>query len=192
MSYGLTDTIIRCNPAAGETEKFRELKDELIYIVHHSPEGAVGVNLNQLYQQKITDLVESIPPFAHITPEQLIIPNLLKGGPVHANTPWVLASGRYAHQHSFSNDHMTLSFSDDGFSAEYDAGIVCGVGSYGWGEKQLERELAASLWHVFPADAHLLCNIPFSDPPRFAVDLFLALRFPEQIQIESRRPEPAY
>lgn len=186
MSYGLTDCLIRCNPAAAETEKFSSLKDALIYVVQHGTNGAIGVNLNRFYQQNVADLGSSIPALGLVDAAKLVVPNLISGGPVQGDLPWVLAHGNHPFRQAMGNQHMTLSFSDDGFEADYETGIVCGVGTYGWGPKQLERELSASLWHMFPADYELLANIPFSDPPRFAVDLFMTLRFPDKPRIKSR------
>lgn len=176
--YGLTDGLLRCNPAASETERFSKFKDVLIYVLEHTPSGAVGINLTQFYSTTVEDASEQVPQLKELALSSLAVPNLINGGPVGQDQAWVLESGCFKDQHSIRNNSMTLSLSADGIKRTREPkSCICGVGLFGWGKGQLENELGSSLWHHFPVDQLFLNAVPFDDPPQFSIDLFLKLRF---------------
>lgn len=172
----LTDGLVRLNPAADDNPKLSDFHQSLIYIVNHDENGAIGVNLNKFFLSTVSDLLNSHTDIPAIPSDQLLIPNTLCGGPVHANMAWILRHGNKNYQKAFSNKTLSLCFSNDGFS-ELDSPALVGVGCVSWSAGKLESELAQGLWLHYPADQELLTNIPFSDPPLFAVHLFIKLRF---------------
>jgi len=175
----LTDGLLRLNPAADDNPKLADFHQSLIYIVNHDENGAIGVNLNKFFQSTVSDLLENRSDIPATQLDHLLIPNTLCGGPVYENMVWILRRRTKDYQKAFSNETLSLCFSNDGFS-DLNSPALIGVGCVSWNAGKLENELAQGLWLHYPADQELLTNIPFSDPPLFAVHLFIKLRFEHQ------------
>ncbi|WP_094711425.1 YqgE/AlgH family protein [Hahella sp. CCB-MM4] len=176
----LTDGILILNPAAEDNSKFEDFHQSLIYLVNHGETGAVGVNLNKFYSQTVDKLSETRGLPRPLDNKSTLVPNIIAGGPLNEGGPWVLQPSENNYEVAIGNQYLCLAFSDDAFEAlSVNSGqpAVVGVGTVGWGEGQLERELAHGLWQYLPSDYDLLASIPFNDPPLFAVHLLLQLKY---------------
>lgn len=179
MSGYLTDTLIISNPAINEIPKFAAIAGSAVYILHHDSDGAIGVRLNKNYAKTVAEIgAEFLPAFALVDPESLITAKTIFGGPVGENLPWILGRNLQVYEQQVRNSVLALNFSDDAFSnntPEYFS--ICGVGTFGWGAGQIEKEMASFLWHQFPATEEALNSIPFDNEFRGAAQVIMALKF---------------
>lgn len=139
----------------------------LIYICAHSPEGAMGIIVNQpagsldfpelLAQLNIVDEENTIK-----LPEQAVILKVLKGGPVEPGRGFVL------HSSDFFIEDSTLPI-DEGISLTATLDIlkaiahgtgprraILALGYAGWAPGQLESEIQDNGWLHCPADPDLI------------------------------------
>ncbi len=177
MTSFLTDNLIIANPAISDNAKFESIANKAIYIIEHSKAGTVGISLNQAFSVSFHELAEKISTLKTIDPEQLLTDKVLSGGPIASDMPWILSTNIGQYEKQFSNERLALNFSLEAFSEhapEHKA--VCGLGSFGWGEGLLEKELANNLWHLFPTSSDILNSIPFTEPSLGAVQLLRALK----------------
>lgn len=172
----LTDGLLRLNPAADDNPKLADFHQSLIYIVNHDENGAVGVNLNKFFQSTVSDLSNTHPNIPSIQPEQLLVPNIVCGGPVQKDNVWILRHKNREYDKAVTNEQLCLCYSSDGFS-ELSGPVLIGTGCTSWDARKLESELAHGLWLYYPSDYELLTSIPFADPPLFAIHQFIKLRF---------------
>lgn len=172
----LTDGLLRLNPAADDNPKLADFHQSLIYLVNHDDTGAIGVNLARLYPTQVRQLAAEQPELAAISSQNLLVPNLLCGGPLQLDMIWILRRSQSNYHKAIANEQLTLCFSSDGFQ-NINAPALVGIGCTSWSAGQLERELAQGLWLHYPSDQELLSSIPFSDPPLFSIHQFLKLRF---------------
>jgi putative transcriptional regulator len=172
-----TDSILISNPAINDIPKFKEIAGSLIYIIHHDDQGAVGVSLNKNFSKTVSEIGNDLAEFALINEEQLLSPKTIFGGPVAPNTPWILGRNMEQYPQQFKNSSISLNFSKEAFEAHHPGHFAaCGLGTFGWGAGQLEKEMASFLWHSFPANTAIE-SIPFDSQYRGAIQLFLAMRF---------------
>ena len=139
----------------------------VIYICAHSPEGAMGIIVNQpagsldfpelLAQLNIVDEKNTIK-----LPEQAAILKVLKGGPVEPGRGFVL------HSSDFFIEDSTLPI-DEGVSLTATLDIlkaiahgtgprraILALGYAGWAPGQLESEIQDNGWLHCPADPDLI------------------------------------
>ncbi len=144
----------------------------VIYVCAHSPEGAMGIVLNQpALNIDFPDLLrqlEIIPQEGAIRlPEQAENLRVLKGGPVETGRGFVL------HSADFLIDNSTLSI-DDGVCLTATVDILRAIargngpheallalGYAGWTAGQLEAEIHDNGWLNCPADARLIFDQDF-------------------------------
>ncbi|MGQ3674788.1 YqgE/AlgH family protein [Xanthobacter sp. TB0139] len=139
----------------------------LVYLCAHSPEGAMGIVVNQpvegLNFQDILVQLDVVPESERIMlPESVPGIPVLKGGPVEAGRGFVLHSADYF------VDNSTLPIENDiCMTATLDIlkAIACGQGPHkavlalgyaGWGPGQLEAEIQANGWLTCPAQDDLI------------------------------------
>ena len=178
MSSFLKGTLIITNPAINDIPKFSAIAGSAIYIAEHSAEGAIGISLNKSYSKQFAEIAELVPAFKALDEDALLTPRVLVGGPLFEDMPWVLGRNPNTYEKSVTYEDLTLNFCEQAFSenlAEYFS--ICGLGSFGWGPGQLEKEMANFMWHIIPTTKETLENIPFGDEVRGAVQVLCALKF---------------
>ncbi len=140
------------------------------YICEHTPEGAMGLVINQPVEAELDDLLEqmglALDPGRHAH-------KIMRGGPVHPERGFVLhrAGPRWAHTVKLSEE-IALTASRDILEAmatasgPEDALILLGYA--GWSAGQLERELAENAWLTAPATPAIVFHTPFEQRARAA------------------------
>lgn len=178
MKSYLTDSLIICNPAVSDNPKFSAIAGSAIYILEHSAEGAVGVALNTNYSKSMSEIAEAVPAFSGINQNWLLIDKVFMGGPLFGNLPWILGRNPNSYEKTIKNGVLSLNFSADAFDQNNPAYFsICGLGSFGWGKGQLEKEMASFLWHHFPATQEVLDGLPFGDEFRGAAQILSTIKF---------------
>lgn len=147
-----------------EDERFAR---SVIYVCAHSPEGAMGIVVNQpagtidfpdlLVQLDIIDEAEQIK-----LPDDVEAMKVLRGGPVKTGHGFVL------HSSDFFIENSTLAI-DDGISLTATLDIlkaiakgagpqkaILALGYAGWAPGQLETEIQGNGWLHCPADPDLI------------------------------------
>jgi len=139
----------------------------LIYVCAHSPEGAMGIVVNQpaaninfpdlLVQLEVipaTDLIQ-LPPRAETV-------KVLKGGPVETGRGFVLHSADFFIENSTLpiDEGICLTATLDILKAiargDGPASAILALGYAGWAPGQLETEIQANGWLHCTADAELI------------------------------------
>lgn len=131
----------------------------LIYIISHTPEGTMGIQVNRLQSNmSFTDLLLQLDiPVSEITPDMPV----LHGGPVESGRGFVL------HSDDFSRDGTTPLGEGLAMTATVDilramaegkgpAKTLLALGYAGWQGGQLETELQGNGWLTAPATADVL------------------------------------
>jgi putative transcriptional regulator len=148
----------------------------VVYVAEHTPKGAMGLILNRPSDMSLETLLERIdlkPDHARALFQPAVgeAPVYL-GGPVNTDRGFVLHEpvGKWNSTLVIS-DTMGLTSSRDILEATA-AGtgperVFVSLGYAGWGEGQLDQELAANAWLNIPAaDMSLVFNVPAEE--RFA------------------------
>ena len=147
---GLTGQLLIATPQMPDTG----FAQSVIYIYHHSSEGALGFVLNKPATDiRLADLLKPYrrtpPPFAPMTPGKIAI---VYGGPIDAKRGFVLHTKdfRCAGTQSESRQKVALTTSVDILSAmaknQGPRKAVIALGYAGWAPGQLERELHDNSW----------------------------------------------
>jgi putative transcriptional regulator len=131
----------------------------VIYICAHTPEGAMGIVVNQpLKRPSFDDLLEQLevlpaPPARRI--------ELFRGGPVDAARGFVLHTRDWTGDGSLMvDDSVALTASLDVLKAIADGGGpargLLALGYAGWGPGQLDQEMHDNAWLSAPATLEIL------------------------------------
>lgn len=137
----------------------------VILVCAHSPEGAMGIRVNEAVPQlTFPELLSRL----HIAPDQpILLPDhddvvVHRGGPVETGRGFVLHSSDYVIDNSTLkiDDEMCLTATLDILraiaSGQGPERSLLALGYAGWGPGQLEDELAANGWLNCPANADLV------------------------------------
>ncbi len=138
----------------------------VIYICEHSPEGAMGLVINQPLNMPLRQMFEQLDLHC---PKRLDSQSLLLGGPVEQQRGFIL------HRHTekqwqstvIVDDEVSLTASRDILEAiasdngPEDSLIILGYA--GWGPGQLEREILENAWLTTPTSTDLLFGTPFDN-----------------------------
>jgi putative transcriptional regulator len=134
------------------------------YMCEHTPSaGAMGLVVNRPLDLTLTDLAEQLS--IEITEPELKHLPIYNGGPVQMDRGFVLHTNQGEWDNSISiNPSMSLTMSQDIIEA-IAAGIgpehyLIALGYAGWGESQLEDELAANAWLNGPANSDIIFTTP--------------------------------
>jgi len=112
----------------------------VVFVIEHSPEGAVGVVLNRPLDLAVSD---ALPEWAGVAAEPAV---LFSGGPVGHENALALQLAADAAEGIIPGIAMA-----DLSDTPTDAAVRIYSGYSGWGEGQLEGELAVGAWWVFDA-----------------------------------------
>lgn len=132
----------------------------VIYICEHSDEGALGLMVNQPLDIQLGEILEQLD----MEGGELDVP-VFSGGPVEQERGFVLHTPERGWQNTAEVTQavwMTTSrdvLSDIGSGEGPSQYLVC-LGYAGWGEGQMEEELASNAWLNCPASPELLFSTP--------------------------------
>lgn len=149
-------------------------------ICQHDENGSMGVLVNQPSAYTIGEVLAQMD--IRTDDETLRTRVVLNGGPVHPERGFVIHDDARPWDSSLEvGEGVYLTTSRDILEAmargEGPANVLVTLGCAGWGEGQLEEELADNSWLTVPADAELLFHTPFDErwqgaAARIGVDLF--------------------
>lgn len=137
----------------------------VIYMCAHSPEGAMGLVLNQVLESlSFGDLLEQLE-IEDVDAEQMIPVHF--GGPVESGRGFVLHTSDYSQEATLDvGDDMALTATMDILKAIAKGNgprrSLLALGYAGWGPGQLESEIRANGWLQVPADDDLVFDNDFS------------------------------
>lgn len=149
-------------------------------ICQHDDNGAMGVVVNQPSEYTLGDVLSQMD--IHTDNAALRSQQVLSGGPVHPERGFVIHDDARPWDSCLAvGGGLYLTTSRDILEAMAHGhgprNAVVALGCAGWGEGQLEQELADNSWLTVPADAGLVFDIPLesrwqSAAARIGVDLF--------------------
>lgn len=133
------------------------------YLCDHNEEGAMGLVINRPLDLAFAELIDHLE-ISNPMPKTGYIP-IFQGGPVQTERGFVLHKG-------LGNWEATIKVTDDiGVTMSQDiieaiahgkgpGQFLITLGYAGWGDGQLEAELAANAWLNGPADPTILFDTP--------------------------------
>lgn len=132
------------------------------YICEHSEQGAMGVVINMATPMLLREIFEQmgLDDQSHLG-DQIV----MSGGPVQPERGFVLHStdSRWQSTLQISPD-ISLTASRDIIAALAEGRgpkqSLIALGYAGWGEGQLEAEIAANSWLTVPADKNIIFSTP--------------------------------
>ena len=135
-------------------------------ICQHDENGTMGVLVNQPTDYTIGEVLAQMD--ITTDDEALRVRVVLNGGPVHPERGFVIHDDARAWESSLPvGDGLFLTTSRDILEAmargDGPANALVTLGCAGWGEGQLEGELADNSWLTVPADADLLFRTPLDE-----------------------------
>lgn len=149
----------------------------VMYLCEHSPDGAMGIIINQPLDVTITDLMRhlkiELPPEPY--PDGLQ-EHVLSGGPIARERGFVLHHPASKWESTLTiNDEYSITTSRDILMAMLEnkapENHFIAMGYTGWEAGQLEEELAQNLWLTSPANPTILFETPYPQRWRAAAKL---------------------
>lgn len=135
------------------------------YICEHSDKGAMGVVINTATPMLLKEIFSQMDLDDLSDQGDQIV---MSGGPVQPERGFVLHSNEAKWQSTLEiSPDISLTASRDIITA-LAAGrgpkqCLIALGYAGWGEGQLEAEIAANSWLTVPADKDIIFNTPFEE-----------------------------
>jgi putative transcriptional regulator len=132
------------------------------YICEHTDKGAMGIVINNAMPLFVRDIFTQM----ELTDETGIGNQIVyAGGPVQIERGFVLHSGDMEWQSTLKiSPRISLTASRDIIEALANGSgpheYLIALGYAGWGEGQLEAEVAANSWLTVPADSAIIFNTP--------------------------------
>ncbi len=136
------------------------------FVCEHTKEGAMGININQPMELKVSDVLEQMD--ISTPSESLRKQPVLLGGPVQPERGFIL--------HQESGDWTsTLEVTPQCFvttsrdileaiaEGEGPDKFILALGYAGWDAGQLEMELTGNHWLNIDADNHILFDLPYEE-----------------------------
>ena len=147
---------------------------KLIYMCGHTPEGAIGLVVNNpLPDVRLDEILKS----AEIPIPDFELPLVYIGGPVEMESGFILYTADY-HAQSELQVSATVCLTSD---PEVLRDIACNAGPSrylfllgyaGWGPGQLENELTDNGWLILPAEDDIMFDTPDSQKWQAAAQKF--------------------
>ncbi len=133
------------------------------YICEHNERGAMGIVINNPMPMVLQEIFVQMNLSDTAKQGNKII---LAGGPVQSERGFVLhPSDTQWHSTIKVSDDISLTASRDIIAAMAEgqgpSACLIALGYAGWGEGQLEAEIAANSWLTVPADKNIIFNTPF-------------------------------
>jgi putative transcriptional regulator len=151
----------------------------VIYVAEHTPKGAMGLVVNRPSDMSVSDLLSRIDLDASKVRDQKASgsDSVYLGGPVNTDRGFVLhePAGKWSSTLLLS-DTLGLTSSRDILEAcaqgQGPKRMFVSLGYAGWGEGQLDQELAANAWLTVPAhDLSLVFDVPAEQRFAYAFSL---------------------
>lgn len=163
MSYTFTDLtnhFLIAMPGMNDPNFFQAV----IYICEYNENGALGIVINHPTTIGLGEILRQMN-IKYINPEMDHYP-VLYGGPVHQERGFVIHKPFGTWRSSFAVDKdIVVTTSSDVLEAiaakQGPKDAIITLGYAGWGEGQLEAELAQNIWLCSPATSVVLFEIPF-------------------------------
>ena len=139
----------------------------VIYLCEHNARGALGIVINRPTDLTLQSLFERVDLKLEIAPRAA--EPVLFGGPVQVERGFVLHDQPEAQYSSSLSlpDGLALTTSKDVLEAVAGGAgphrLLVTLGYAGWGEGQLEQELARNAWLTMPADRAVLFDVPYAE-----------------------------
>lgn len=149
-----------------ETMSDERFVEALIYVCHHSPQGAWGLIVNQPIKQMYVGEVLAQLDLLEIA-QQVKYKYAMHGGFVRPEAGFVLHTGLPNFDSSFAvGENVCLTTSKDVLKClavgELSHFLLC-MGFCGWSKGQLEQEVKAADWLVCPVDTQILFGAKHED-----------------------------
>ena len=133
------------------------------YLCDHNEEGAMGIVINRPLDLDINELFSQLDIEVKQRPGSYI--PIYQGGPVQTERGFVLHKEIGQWEASIEvTDNIAVTMSQDIIEAiAHDEGpkdYLIALGYAGWGQGQLEEELAANAWLNGPADPDIIFDVP--------------------------------
>lgn len=158
-NVNLTDHFLIAMPAMADPY----FAKSLVYVCEHSEKGAMGIIVNRPIDMNLAGLFEKIElPLEH---SDLADRPVYFGGPVQLDRGFVLhrPAGTWQSTLSVNGDigltssrDVLMAVGKDGLPSE----ILVTLGYAGWGDGQIEDEMAQNAWLSVPAQHHILFDLP--------------------------------
>ena len=138
----------------------------VVYLVEHSPKGAMGLIINQPSGLNLSDILQQLRP--ENTAPTGFMHSVHNGGPVDTGRGFVLHSAEQSYRESIELNGLRLSTSQDVLFAiadQQDAPVksLIALGFAGWDAGQLEQELAANSWLTVLATEQIIFDTPATE-----------------------------
>lgn len=135
----------------------------LIYLCDHSPDGAMGLVVNQPSGLTMSDILEQTSPELEV-PLAAGAQPIYNGGPIQTERGFVLHGGPHQWEASLDLGRLQLTTSRD-ILADMVRGqgprqALVALGYAGWDAGQLDQELVDNVWLSCPADLDILFTLP--------------------------------
>lgn len=135
------------------------------YICEHSDKGAMGVVINSATPMLLKEIFSQMDLDDLANQGDQIV---MSGGPVQPERGFVLHSNETKWQSTLEiSSDVSLTASRDIISALAEGRgpkhCLIALGYAGWGEGQLEAEIAANSWLTVPADKDIIFTTPFEE-----------------------------
>lgn len=162
--FSLTNHLLIAMPALNDPN----FEKSVSYICEHNNEGAMGIVINRPMGLTFADLCDQLD--IEITDSDVESLPIYNGGPVETERGFILHSpiGEWESTLAVS-DNIGLTMSQDIIQAiaeGYDSDntppdkFIITLGYAGWGEDQIEDEIAENVWLNVPASKDILFNTP--------------------------------
>ena len=143
------------------------LADTVIYICEHNEEGALGVVINRPTDLTLGDLLQRIDLDLSLEIGVRQDTPVFFGGPVQTDRGFVLHQPVGDYSSSIRMGDVALTTSRDVLQEVAAGGgpdqLLVTLGYAGWGEGQLEEEMAQGAWLHVEANVDILFTIPASE-----------------------------
>lgn len=143
------------------------LADTVIYICEHNEEGALGIVINRPTDLTLGDLLQRIDLDLSLEIGVHQDTPVFFGGPVQTDRGFVLHQPVGDYSSSIRMGDVALTTSRDVLQEVAAGGgpdqLLVTLGYAGWGEGQLEEEMAQGAWLHVEANVDILFTIPASE-----------------------------
>lgn len=138
----------------------------LVYLFEHTPEGAMGLVVNQPTELSLTDVLAQLHPETEPAGHTGDIP-VYAGGPVQTERGFVMHPPGQRYQSTVDLGALSITNSQDILDAIATGNgpgqYLIALGYAGWGAGQLEDELRNNTWLSCPASHTIIFDTPATD-----------------------------
>jgi len=154
--YSGADSLAGSILVASPSLRDPNFQETLVYLAQHDLQGALGLVMNRPLGKSLREIVQAVS----LSPSLADVP-VMYGGPVRPNSLLVAVFERDA-EGGIITCRLDLSLEQaDAYLEEGHSWVRAFVGYSGWGEGQLEGEIAQEAWKIRPVE-HALFDARFS------------------------------